>query len=885
MSLRQIQFLILTTVQLGLGVGLVSSLGPRPSGIGLISAQLSLVLVGLSLLVPIRNRSTLSTRLTALLTQIVTAIATFGFVWECSRQWVRLGIPIVVNDPPRMSGIALAYAGWIGLGVYLWSRIKPHSEEPTPAQEPMPSAQENHPQEVSVPDQGFIVAPVAGGGSFSPGPPEPSSEMMSVTKTPDPVSHKTVLTTLEIQAINGPNTGDRPYVVSLNRAKLKQIQDSFAALTGLSLLSYTPQGEPLLEPSRDNPICKLVQSTQKGQQHCQNHCGRSVAQAHQSTEPVFFSCEAGLHVFALPVTAGKQTQAVLLGGKTFVSDEEAARYPQAVQAITGGLLGTEGTAQLPPPPSMNSQQLLAAARFVELSAPYLLDTLVETEMASQKLSRLLTLWGLTTELRQSTSFHQVFQLSLSSLGVLLNLHTAAFLVRDRRVAGFRVEEGFGPLAPQLTGMEIPPDQGIMTELIENGRPVSTQATFELLKIGLPSEVNRVDLFPLTLHGQVSALLAVFNTPLSEEDHEIITSFCQPLSLVLENHLLGRDRQALNQDLSVFLEIAKAVGTALDSEELFPIVLEKSTEFLRAEQGSLLLLDDERHELCVKAIKGLNRKIVERLRIRPGEGISGRVLASGSPLIVADLESDDRIRQEKRPRYKTKSFISIPLKLNGRTIGVLNVADKITGEMFSDDDLRLLISIGTYASVAIERSQLYHKTEELKKISITDPLTGLLNRRYFQERMAEEIERSRRHHLPLSLIMLDIDNFKKLNDTYGHLSGDEVLKMTSRCLRTCIRTIDVAARYGGEEFTVILPQTAKADAITIAERICTEVNRMDFPFETGDRRMELSVSVGLASLPEDAETLDELIRNSDIALYTAKSQGKNRVVVYKRQTES
>jgi diguanylate cyclase (GGDEF)-like protein len=318
----------------------------------------------------------------------------------------------------------------------------------------------------------------------------------------------------------------------------------------------------------------------------------------------------------------------------------------------------------------------------------------------------------------------------------------------------------------------------------------------------------------------------------------------------------------------------------DVDELFGMILEKSTAFLHAEQGSLMLLDEQRRELGVKAMKGLNKKIAGLLRIRPGEGIAGKVLATGSPLLVSDIEKDERITQERRLRYKTKSFVSVPLKLEGRTIGVLNVADKSSGEAFSDQDLHLLTSIGAYASVAIERSRFHLKTEELKKISITDPLTALLNRRYFQERMSEEIERSRRHRLPLSLIMIDLDDFKPVNDSLGHMAGDEVLQMVARCIRNSIRAIDVAARYGGEEFTVILPQTAKTDAISLAERICGEVARLELPYERKGRRLALTVSLGLATYPEDAGSLEDLIRNADSALYTAKAHGKNRVVVFR-----
>ena len=271
-----------------------------------------------------------------------------------------------------------------------------------------------------------------------------------------------------------------------------------------------------------------------------------------------------------------------------------------------------------------------------------------------------------------------------------------------------------------------------------------------------------------------------------------------------------------------------------------------------------------------------------LRIRPGEGIAGKVFAEGNPILVRDIESDHRVQRSKRPRYKTKSFMSIPLKLEDRTIGILNIADKITGDVFSEEDLRCLMSVASYASVAIERSEFFMRFEELKKISITDPLTTLLNRRYFQERLHEEVERSKRHGLPLSLMMIDIDHFKSFNDRYGHPAGDEALKLAAACMRNTIRTIDVAARYGGEEFTVILPQTTKSSAQTIAERICRDVEKIDFAFAREKDRGSMTVSIGLASFPEDADTLEDLIRNSDRALYLAKEHGRNRVVLFNRE---
>jgi diguanylate cyclase (GGDEF)-like protein len=663
---------------------------------------------------------------------------------------------------------------------------------------------------------------------------------------------------------------------TIELSKLKQIQDQFSGLTHLSLSTYDARGDLVCEPSLENPICSLVQKTAKGLHHCKSHCGRSIGLALQGNETVFFKCDMNLHVFAIPIILDEKTRLVVQGGKSHLAPREFIdSHPKAV----GLDVPAEDLSRLRDRLRVHDNRFLAdSAGFLGSVLPYLFSTIHEKNILNTRLARLMTLFTLTGDLKNDPS--QIVHTLLNTLGILFNLNAAAVLTWDRRLQVFKAVATFGQGAEDLRAYQTDASSGLVQTLLEQGRPVSTDETLEILRSGFPSGVSSVRLFPLfTRNHQIMSLLCVIDSPLGDEDLRVITTFCQQISVIDENTLLQRERQDLAKDVSVLLEIAKTVGSDIDTGELFSIILEKSTQFLQAEQGSLMLLDEDRRELTVKAMKGLNKKIVELLKIRPGEGISGKVLSTGSPMLVADIDADDRILQEKRPRYKTRSFISIPLKLDNRIIGVLNIADKITGEVFSEEDLQLLISIGAYASVAIERSRFYEKNEELKRISITDPLTGLLNRRYFQERMSEEIERSRRHHLPLSLIMIDVDDFKSVNDTLGHPVGDEVLKIMARCLRNCIRTIDVAARYGGEEFTVILPQTTKADAQTIAERICTDVNRLDLPFTAADRKLVLSASLGLATYPEDAESMEDLIRNADVALYAAKSQGKNRVVIF------
>ena len=269
-----------------------------------------------------------------------------------------------------------------------------------------------------------------------------------------------------------------------------------------------------------------------------------------------------------------------------------------------------------------------------------------------------------------------------------------------------------------------------------------------------------------------------------------------------------------------------------------------------------------------------------MRIPKGQGIAGRVAQLGEPMLVENLEIDPRVLQKNKRHYKTRSFLSVPLKIGDRTIGVLNLSDKVSGEVFNEDDLQLIQSFASQAVVVLERNVLYSQTERLKKLSITDHLTGLLNRRYFQERLEEEIARSSRHGRPLSLMMLDIDGFKIINDTLGHPVGDKLLKQVSDAIMDSVRTMDIVSRFGGDEFLVLLPETHPDRAAHIAERIRQAVGKIALALdsEAPEQDVVTSVSIGIASYPQNGHTLEKLVEQVDRALYQAKMKGKNRIQI-------
>lgn len=303
------------------------------------------------------------------------------------------------------------------------------------------------------------------------------------------------------------------------------------------------------------------------------------------------------------------------------------------------------------------------------------------------------------------------------------------------------------------------------------------------------------------------------------------------------------------------------------------------ELLKAERASLWVFDEDSNEIGLRAAAGFSVPIDQVIPRRIGEGISGGVLETGKALVVSDLETAGFTTAPAERKYRTKSFICYPITMRGRKIGVLNVADKIGDDKFDDVDLSLLEILGPQIAVALEGAEWRERATQFQLMSITDPLTGLLNRRYLEERLTDELNRSERYDYAMSCLMIDIDDFKSYNDRNGHQAGDVALKMTAHALKAALRSADVACRYGGEEFCILLPQTSLSEAGVIAERMRQRVAEKEYPFGKSQPRGNVTISIGISTLGKYIDTGEKVIAAADRALYTAKSQGKNRIEFY------
>jgi diguanylate cyclase (GGDEF)-like protein len=433
-------------------------------------------------------------------------------------------------------------------------------------------------------------------------------------------------------------------------------------------------------------------------------------------------------------------------------------------------------------------------------------------------------------------------------------------------ASIRVE--LGPKDARLALTAKAGSSILLSETPTGFKPVHTAAQQEKL-----NPKKTAELFPLVVGDEVKGGLLIRDPSLDEERRRAITDFCRDIAMPLEVLRLRSelDMRARSADQLIrFTERTNVTNPA----ETYLSILRHSVELLHAERGSLFLFDADSNELAMKAAMGFDAGATVRLRL--GDGISGAVLENGQPLVVRDLIQAGHTPAPAERRYKTKSFISYPILIGGRKVGVLNVTDKAGGGSYDEIDLSLLEIIGPQMALALDRAEWHEKAEQFQLMSITDPLTGLLNRRYMEERLTEEIKRSSRHGYAMSFMMIDIDDFKAYNDRNGHQAGDLALEMTAQCLKSALRSADVASRYGGEEFSILLPQTTLDEACAIAERIRRRVQRTRFPHGKAQPLSAVTISIGVSTLAPTLDTPAAIIGAADRALYSAKSLGKNQV---------
>ena len=386
--------------------------------------------------------------------------------------------------------------------------------------------------------------------------------------------------------------------------------------------------------------------------------------------------------------------------------------------------------------------------------------------------------------------------------------------------------------------------------------------------------------PIIFRGKVLGVLNTQSTTVNafgDRDLQTLKILATQIGVALYNAHI-RNQLELVQDIGIQLV------TIVKAEELFPWIVRQIQQRLHHESCAILRVDG--HHLVLEASTGGYAQDLVGMRIPFGQGITGRCAVEKKVINVADVRSD--------PGYITsgvegaRSEIAAPILFEEKLHGVLTI-ESGAEDTFDDDDVRLLSTLSAQIAVGLHQAEMFAEAE---RMAVTDALTGLYNYRYFHERLHSEMARSARYGHPMSIVMIDLDHFKNVNDRFGHLKGDEVLREVARAVKRNTRMIDesiavkhtdidIASRYGGEEFIVIMPETAAAGAAVAAERlraaIETDVGHAAGLLDDNGQPWSITGSFGVAVF-EKGLGPEGLIKRADDAVYQAKRDGRNRVVM-------
>jgi diguanylate cyclase (GGDEF)-like protein len=694
----------------------------------------------------------------------------------------------------------------------------------------------------------------------------------------------------------------------------KKLLERLAEENGLAAIIADGKDAPV-DGANNNSMCRILYRSEEFAPRCDAFCGKAFEWATEAGKPVGYECHAGLDCLAVPVK-GKKKDFVVIVGRTFL---KAANYRKATErAITGDW------SKFPPTRFFENVLLTGSVQQLEKFADRL-EKLSdeeklrifeaeetaggETENAREEAARQPEKEA-ETPASKNAGFIENFQRAnvgsngedrkkarkdrleaeeisawRSLFGSLLKLdhHRACGLILDflqkrydlNSVAWLEQKEN--RLEPVLASGELREKQIKIAVSADDKRLLDAALQEKSLELrerknsDTAQARKRINLFPIAVGGEIRSALAVADKLENEEIKRKLAHFCHTVAPELE--ILR-----LREELSMRNRVSRAVQKfneglrKIDTEDFWLNLTQISAELLRAERASLLIFNEKANNLQAKAVIGAVNDIS---REEIGTRVAQTVLDHGKPLVVSEIKHTGIKSAPPDWQYKTDSFISYPIAIGERKIAVLNFTDRVDREKFGYVDLELLQAITPQLAVAIDRASLKDIAGEFEQLSVTDALTGLLNRRYLEKRLNEEINRSNRHGFPMSFMMIDVDFFKSYNDNFGHAEGDKALKMVGTILKESLRGADVAARFGGEEFSILLPQTTTEEAETIAERIRRRVSETVFP------KRQVTVSIGIASCSPEINSPGDLIEAADEALYEAKRQGRNKVQIFNK----
>ncbi len=446
------------------------------------------------------------------------------------------------------------------------------------------------------------------------------------------------------------------------------------------------------------------------------------------------------------------------------------------------------------------------------------------------------------------------------------------------VRAYDANESSGPI----------PEEALMKAALRQKKPLLVEDVSDCPYFS-PEEANALPyrsiwVLPLVVNqcklGTANICFEQVHTP-TEADHALAKQASYQIALALfKTHLLETARNRATE-AETLQQAGAAISATLELDQTIEIILEQLNRVVPYDSASVQLLRGNHLEIVgQRGFEDPDVVLGLVFSIESDDAPNHLVLDRRAPIIIKDAPAAYESFQHP-PHNHIRGWMGVPLIVQDRIIGMIAL-DSSQPDRFTQDHARLASAFAAQVAIALENARLY---EETRHLSITDSLTGIFNRRHFINLAQREFQRSRRYQRPLSLIMMDLDHFKKINDDHGHLVGDKVLRTVAKLCEKKLRESDIIGRYGGEEFLIMLPETptcitgseqTEHDATAVAERLRQIV--ASTPTQTARGEISITISLGVAELSEDMDKLETLIDRADQALYQAKKSGRNRVVV-------
>lgn len=500
------------------------------------------------------------------------------------------------------------------------------------------------------------------------------------------------------------------------------------------------------------------------------------------------------------------------------------------------------------------------------------------ERTKKKVDELSTLCSVSKTIGSSLNLEKVLNLIINEAAGALSADIGAIMLLDEATKELVPKVSFGLSQTSHHSLRYKLGESLVGWAALRGEGVVVHDVMADLryrpKDSLNYEIKSDICVPLIVQGKVIGVLTLAvgasKPHFTDDDLKLLNSIASQAAIAIYNTELYEKSEQKVRELTTLYEVSRAIASTLNLENVLNLAMKMINQLMNTKRCSILILDREGKEINARVSQGLPEEVIREIKIDDSESVLNFVLRTKQPILIKNLEDDMFFKTTSSGRYSTKSFMSVPLNIKEQVIGVINVTDKVDGTPFTDDDLKLLVTLANQIASDVENARLY-------EMAVTDGLTEIFNHKYFQQHLEKDIERAKRYREDVSLLMIDIDHFKRCNDTHGHQEGNKILKKVTAILKKSIREVDLLARYGGEEFAIILPCTPKNGAHEIAQRMRELVESTEFILN--DRHVTITISVGVSTFPEDAGLQFELIKRADMALYHAKRTGRNRVVCY------